>query len=89
MKVKISDTENYWVIWNYPVPQLVTHCIIYDDSIQGQSVLKQTGISWCGQNDTFKKEIGRKVSLTRALASLFPNDSNKRKIFWESYLNRK
>lgn len=40
------------------------------------------------KNDKFCKEVGRKMSLTRALETLFPNNKEARKTFWIEYFNR-
>lgn len=38
--------------------------------------------------DQFNKEIGRKISLTRALKQLFPEDKKARRYFWLRYHSR-
>lgn len=44
------------------------------------------GISVCSKQDSFVKEIGRKISLKRAIQSL---SKDQRKQIWDVYLQRK
>lgn len=47
--------------------------------------LVSTAKSMCNPVDNFNKDIGRKISLTRAIKE-FPKEV--RKLIWDSYLNR-
>src|SRR5438034_423772 len=38
--------------------------------------------------DSFNKEVGRKISLDRALKQLFPNNKYARSRFWRIYFDR-
>lgn len=46
------------------------------------------GEAHCGQKDLYNKEIGRKISLKRALNSLSLHKEMRTRI-WKDYLNRK
>ena len=46
-------------------------------------------IALCSVKDTFCKESGRKVSFTRALNELFPNNKGARTKMWKQYFDRK
>lgn len=43
------------------------------------------GSAECSFNDNFCRNTGRKIALSRALIKLFPDDRDKRKLFWDAY----
>ena len=61
--------------------------IIYEDAGDDEEnyTYEIKGISELSIKDQFNRSIGRKVSLTKALKELFPDDANKRKVFWTKY----
>lgn len=79
MKVKIKDQE-FIVRWKHWQEQKITYCHIYE----GKRI-KGYGTAFCSKNDQFIKEMGRKVSLKRALSGY---TKEQRTIFWQTYHNR-
>ena len=63
----------------------VTLCDIYDE---GNNVVA-TEFALCSKDDPFVKDMGRKISLGRALKVLYPNDPNTRKMFWDAYFEKR
>jgi len=60
-----------------------------DDDPKKVSPFKiSTGCTFCSYQDTFCKETGRKISMTRALNRLF-RSKEARRLFWEEYFGRK
>jgi len=47
------------------------------------------GEASCSEKDNFIKEIGRRMSLTRALEMSFGDNREARKTFWETYHARR
>ncbi len=93
MKIQINSQKSFWITWEYPKSYLgrslgTTICKIVDDSIMGKPFLVSSGEASCSFRDKFSKEVGRKVSLTRAIESLnLPKQ--ERRIIWETYHSRK
>ena len=76
MKFTVND-KTYFVKWEYPDTQLdnypvTTVCKIYDTSTSYNLPLVE-GVATLSVGDRFCKNIGRKISLNRALNKLFPN----------------
>ena len=104
MKIKISDTESYWVVWNYPKKEVVvdfedynvteyhpngeSFCFIYDDSVQGEPKLVSSGVAICGVKDRFSRAEGRTLSFYRAVDKIVEKDSDKYNCFWKAFYNR-
>lgn len=65
----------------YPLLNGMTICYLMKED----NSLLNSGHSSCTINDTFSKEIGRKISLTRAVKELPKSERTK---IWEAYLNR-
>lgn len=66
--------NDYKVKWFYDEPE--TKCLIQGTVIQLKPMEMNSsaiGIARCGLQDQFRKEVGRKISLQRALKQLFPN----------------
>lgn len=103
MKVKINDTESYWIVWNYPKKEVVidfgdynliehhpngeSFCFIYDDSVQGEPKLVSSGVAICGVKDKFSRKTGRAITLGRALTKLFGEDVDKTRKFLDIYFS--
>lgn len=69
------DNKTYIVKWEYPnvkdfYPRS-TVCKIYDKNTSYQKPLIET-IATCGRKEVFNKNMGRKISLNKALERLFP-----------------
>jgi len=90
---------NFYFSYNYNSDgaPIASHCTI-SRFIEGELVEVSIGTAYCHPDDTFSKERARKMTMTRALESLFPYDSDitenwnnmqHRKAFWDAYLNRK
>jgi hypothetical protein len=99
-----ANGVEYKVSWrhgnNEPEPETGTRvctCIITNKTT-GEEI---TGYAFCRQGDNYDKSVGRKMSMTDALAvkdwtgsdtatmtldSLFDRDT--RKLFWDTYFNR-
>ena len=60
----------------------ITECYLTKEN----NVILSVGHSHCTINDTFCKETGRKIALTRAVCIL---PKEERKKIWMAYLNRK
>ena len=74
---------NAQVIWRYldiHTDAPVTRCIIKRDDNPEEI----HGVAICSKQDQFNRELGRKISLSRALKQI-PKD--KRKPFWEYFRN--
>jgi hypothetical protein len=94
MKVTINN-RIYLVSWHHEQKKFYignniatgrTMCEIHAyEPVSKDKTLISSGISWTSVKDQFKKEVGRKISFTRALASW---KRDERKLFWESYFNR-
>lgn len=57
----------YWVKWKNVVPSDITYC--YIENISTKEIVAE-GMSKCSKEDRFVKEIGRQISLTRALLKI-------------------
>ncbi len=74
------NIENYYITWQI-IDTMVVGCLIMDNS---NSEILGNGVSICGKKDTFSKDFGRKLSLSRAIkAAEVPKKD--RKLIWESY----
>ena len=59
-------------------------------SVPPERELISTGVATCSPLDQFQKEVGRKVSLTRALQETAPSlNKDFRAAIWKTYFNRK
>lgn len=92
MRVKIDESE-YIVNWVHSrIHHSNNHIERKDSATLCRIILPNgkiyTGIARCSKRDNFCKDIGRKVSLTRALKSA-GFDKAERRIFWKTYLNNK
>ena len=67
-----------------------TVCQVYKlgpkESFPDKRELLNTGVATCSPLDQFAKEVGRKVSLTRALQG---SEKDFRTAIWKTYFNRK
>jgi hypothetical protein len=83
LKVKQGDVT-FKVKWHYGTESISdTNCVIYIfDEKTGKEEEKSTGIAFCAWNDQFEKNIGRKISLQRALQAF---DRPDRQPFWDAY----
>jgi len=83
MLAEIGD-KVFIVKWNHENngrdEQSVTRCFIRNAA---NKEVVCSGVSICDTRDQYNKQIGRKISLSRALKN-FP-DVNDRKVFWHSY----
>lgn len=91
MKVRLGETE-YRVSWQYDEHQTTT-CVVAEQTREGE--LFATGYAHLHSNDRFVKETGRRLSLARALHSMFPGNGGsypeqaaKRRAFWDAYWTR-
>lgn len=72
--MKVSD---YYVKWKYTGK--ITTCII----LKEQDLVSVSN-TVCGDSDTYNKEIGRKIALTRAIRNAnLPKELRTK--FWETY----
>jgi len=94
MKVEIKG--NYYVVeWKHEewitsrvvLHDMITTCIvskiqnIEDNTPMPKNIISRAD-SYCSKKDQFCKNIGRKISMGRALM-IFPKEV--RKVFWETY----
>lgn len=77
MKVELKKKE-YKVNWHHDVDNQRTQCIVAD----AKGELIGAGVSKVGPKDQYCRNIGRKVSMTRALQVIAKED---RKTFWDAY----
>jgi hypothetical protein len=95
MKVNINDSNELKVKWDYEFGRreiqskygklkrikAIIHCAIATKEdeylVSGEAFLSET--------DNFNKDLGRKLSLKKALQQLFPNNKVARACFWEAY----
>lgn len=74
---------NLRIRWNYlknkKNVRIGTRCILQNDFEE------VVGVSLCHKNDTFDKEIGRKLSLKRALEEAVTVSKAERTQIWENY----
>jgi len=64
---------------------LFVNCNIYEKISPEESVLVASGRAICSQKDIFDKEIGRKLSLSRAMKDhIFLSKEDRRNV-WENY----
>lgn len=78
MKLTINETQTtYWVSWEYTLDKkskrMITNCKIETEGF----VLQTVGTATQSSEDRFVKETGRKISLKRALHTLFPGYSDE------------
>lgn len=93
-KVKIGEDE-YEVSFQHYVPSDTQRDNFHDPNIFRETfgtvcyIEKPeyiiTGISDLSIKDNYNRNVGRKVSLTKALKELFPNEPEQRKLFWDAY----
>lgn len=76
MKVQANGSI-YWVDWIHHNPHY-TDCHILNGT------LRRTATAHVSKEDNYDKNIGRKVSMTRAL-KMFPFTKTDRIKFWEAY----
>lgn len=89
--IKVEDTEiafsfkhfrgTNFEIRKHKAVTDVTYCSILVNNVEF------TGLAACADGDTFNKEIGRKVALTRALKEAKLNKSTRTEV-WNMYFNR-
>ncbi len=81
---KIQFKRGYSGLPSNPAVRVqVTWCWIADiDDEDAQNVM---GCSWCHPNDSFNREIGRKLALTRTLKL---HTKRFRTVAWDAYLTR-
>jgi hypothetical protein len=95
MKISFGE-ELYLVKFQHEVPgkeekrgYRKTLCQVYK-LLQDERQLISSGTAVCGPLDQFQKEVGRKVSLTRALQTIGPCLNKKlRTEIWKEYFARK
>lgn len=87
MRVELTKENVYVVNWRHFIlledGQTGTSCVI-KKIVEGKPVAISTGESRLSNRDTYKKDVGRKVSLTRAL-HVFNSDIESKRAFWEAY----
>lgn len=82
MKIPNLNAE---VKWSYPErvsPARLTLCTVIFDEGEHEFI----GTAVCSKEDQFNREIGRKVSLSRALKQI---PRSQRKPFWEAFRTMK
>lgn len=90
MIVKLQD-DTFQVKWQHFTKMTV--CNIFKLSTSNNITFPTpqiiaVGYAICSEKDNYSKEIGRKISLTRALKSCeFPKSD--RKYIWDKYFSRK
>lgn len=64
-----------------------TRCnvVVAEDNKFSTDYYCTTSEAWCNPEDAFVKDVGRKISLTRAIKD-FPREVRAK--IWEAYLNR-
>lgn len=95
-KVKIGEDE-YEVQFEHYIPKVDsknlfieeffketfgTTCKIYKGTSQYPIMMEFSHLNPC---DNFNRNIGRKISLARALKQLFPDSPLNRFVFWQAY----
>lgn len=100
MKITISSGTTYRVWWQYESEpdmsqpklsgygqrQAITHCFLRPVNASFNVVYTHSGTARCAVSDKFSRNTGRKLSLTRAIAS-FPRGD--RRLIWEAYHSQK
>ena len=61
----------------------ITRCVLENEA--GEDI--GAGTAFCVEGDQFVKEVGRRIALTRALASS-PLNKEDRRIVWTTYFDR-
>lgn len=92
MKILYEGIE-YHIWFNYIRPNKSNHNIEFTECwIESlENGIQVEGLARKAPGDQFVKEIGRKLSFSRALSKLFPNNAPKsdgfvaRNIFWHCY----
>ncbi len=97
MKVEINS-DIYLVLWKHSrqsnhISRGKTKCSIVklykDENTPLVRLLIGTGETYCSSKDSYNKDVGRKISLTRALQKIFPSNKEIRKAFWNAYYKMK
>lgn len=77
MKLNI-DNKDYWITFEYRINHIeldkkFKRCYTTVCKIESKGfVIESLGYAHCNINDRFTKEIGRKISLKKALEKLYP-----------------
>ena len=91
-----GPSEAYTLLLGRPVLDTIdvrqTHCTLYElcpsEELGNETKLKaiplSTGKARCSPLDNFKKEVGRKMALTRALKTLFPGPKDNPELTTEA-----
>jgi hypothetical protein len=74
----------YWVEWVHRA-SMRTICSIFNETPPKQSI--SSGSAYCSPKDNFSKEIGRKLTLARAIKKLDLSYEIRAQI-WKDYFNR-
>ena len=85
MEIEIKNKAPYWVSFHYSTNERggrVTTCVVNQDRVE----ICKASVT-CSKSDTFKKEQGRKRSITKCLDILQLN-REERTEFWNQYHNR-
>ena len=80
-----SDT--YKVTWQHDRQAESTICLIITN-YDGEDTLVASGEALCHHTDNFNYNVGRKLSLARAVVNAFPNSfasKADRRAFWTAY----
>lgn len=88
MQVVHGDSEITFD-WQYGVDLFgrYTRCnvVVAEENKSPSNFYCTTSVAWCNPEDAFVKDVGRKISLTRAIKE-FPREVRAK--IWEAYLNR-
>lgn len=80
MKVTIEDKE-YLVRWKHYTQNRMPCSTVCNIDIEEVSI--SCGYSTCAKSDHFSKQVGRKISLARAIKDRFSYE--ERKLVWQAY----
>ena len=67
---------------------IATRCQLYGIRNGGEPLRIAEGKATCSHLDNFRKSVGRKIALTRALKKLTTLTKDERAKVWAAYLNR-
>lgn len=93
MLVNVGD-KKYSVRWSHPAVEgkngktvmRISSCVISElGEERGEAKVVAAGATQCGRKDAFCREIGRRISLTRAIEGM---EREVRRVFWEAYWGR-
>jgi len=65
-----------------------TVCTI-EQGPKDEPIITGYGEAYCSEDDQFQKELGRRMSLTRALEMLWPDSREARRAAWKVYHERR